>query len=327
MAEKRYQFTATAAARTDIRLRAGLCGAGGSGKSYSALAIGCALAQRLKLGHVFVIDSENASALRYAPSQKAGRGFAFMHVPMPTDDYSPESYCRALDYCESQGAGVIVIDSISHEYDGPGGILEIVDDEAERASKSGRARDNFSGWKVATPRHKRFLQRLNSVKAHLIFTVRAKTAYEMRDDPKRPGKQSFQKVGLGPVQREGIEYEPDLFGWMVDSTLTIDKTRVDTLDPQSVWSRPGADVAGRLADWIEDVVPTAPKVVTLPTPPPAAERLERWKGRIAAAASDADLTAIVEELRSAEHKAPKLIEAALGVAEARRLSLVDQGAA
>ncbi len=153
----------------------------------------------------------------------------------------------ALDYCEAEGARVIVIDSISHEYDGPGGIQEIVD-------RNTKGNDKFSGWRVATPMHKRFLQRLNSVNAHTIWTVRAKTAYTSRKD-EHSGKTKFEKEGLGPIQREGIEYEPDVFAWMADAVLTVDKTRCDYIEPMSVWPRPGADFAGALADWIEDVVP------------------------------------------------------------------------
>ncbi len=70
-------------------------------------------------------------------------------------------------------------------------------------------------------------------------------------DPKT-GKTKFEKEGLGPVQREGIEYEPDIFGWMADATLTFDKTRCDRIEPQSAWPRPGDDVAALLAEWIQD---------------------------------------------------------------------------
>ena len=250
MSEKPYVFAATPATRGRILLRAALCGPGGSGKTYSALAIAAALVARLKCKPLYVIDSENGSSLRYARSEKTGRGFEFFHVPMPTDDYSPAAYMAAIDFCEQQGAGVVLIDSVSHEYDGPGGILEIVDNAAEAAAKRGGGRDNFSGWKIATPQHKRFLQRVCSIGAHVICTLRAKTAYESRKDER--GKTKFEKVGLGPIQREGFEYEMDLFGWMDDATLTIDKTRSDRIAPLSVWPKPGADVAELLAEWVED---------------------------------------------------------------------------
>lgn len=307
-----FQFTATSAQRGNIRLRLGLCGAGGSGKSYSAMAIASAFALRLNLGALYVIDSENGSALRYAKSAKTGRGFDFYHVPMPIDDYSPGSYCAALDFCESKGARVILVDSISHEWDGPRGIQEIVDNNTQ-------GRDGFSGWRVATPLHKRFLQRLNTVDAHLIWTVRAKTAYTSR---KENGKMKFEKEGLGPVQREGIEYEPDVFGWMADSTLTLDKTRCDRTEPGMTFVRPGDDVAELLADWIQDVgAPSAlPSVEPNIASPDANERAKAYRAALARAGS----VEIVDALRAGidlAEKVPKLRTDAIMWCDVRRVAL------
>lgn len=248
-----FQFASTPAARAAIFLRLFLCGAGGSGKTYSALAIACALAERLGAGPVHVIDSEHGSALRYAKSPRSGRGFDFIHTPMPDGDYSPVTYERALDHVIGQGARVVLVDSISHEWDGANGCLETVDRIAEAAERSGRKPDNFSAWRTVTPMHRHFLETLLASPAHIICTMRAKMTYESRKDER--GRMKFEKVGLGPIQREGIEYESDIFGWLADATLTVDKTRCDRIDPGSVWVKPGADVAALLADWIEDAEP------------------------------------------------------------------------
>jgi len=248
-----YTFAAARATRTSILLRAGFCGAGGSGKSFTALAVAAHLADRLKTGPAYVIDSENGSALRYAKSTRTGKGFDFMHVPMPTDDYSPAAYTAALDYCVAEGAKVILIDSLSHEWEGPRGVLEQVDEITEAASKGSRPASAFSsGWKEMTPIHQRLIQRILSAPAHVLFTLRAKIKYEMK--PGGNGKLKPEKTGEGPVQRQGIEYEPDLFFWMADAVLTVDKTRCDRLEPGSNWPKPGAEFAGLLADWIEDSV-------------------------------------------------------------------------
>lgn len=261
MGGQRYTFTATPAARSSIHLRAGICGAGGSGKTYSALAIACALAERLNIGPVYAIDSEHKSLLRYAYSPRSGKGFKFQHVPMPDGDYSPHAYMAAFDFVIAQGAKVVLVDSLSHEWDGANGMLEQVDKAAEDAEKRGRKPDNFSAWRTLTPLHKEFIESLLSMPAHVMFTLRAKMTYEARKDDK--GRMKFEKVGLGPIQREGIEYEPDLFFWMNDAILTVDKTRCDRIAPGSTWEKPGADFAALLADWIEDVEPAAP------TPPKA----------------------------------------------------------
>lgn len=82
--------------------------------------------------------------------------------------------------------------------------------------------------------------------------MRAKTKYksEMTN-----GRMKFEKAGEGPIQREGIEYEGDMFTWMSDAVLTVDKTRCDRIGPGTTWEKPGAEFAGLLADWIEDAEP------------------------------------------------------------------------
>ncbi len=259
----RHVFTTSPATRASMWLRLFLCGAGGSGKTYSALAIACALAERLGAGPVHVIDSEHASALRYAKSPRSGKGFTFQHTPMPEGDYSPATYERAFQHVIAEGARVVLIDSISHEWDGANGCLEHVDRIADAAERSGRKPDNFSAWRTVTPMHRHFLEALLSMPAHVIVTMRAKMTYESRKDDR--GKMKFEKVGLGPIQRDGIEYESDIMGWLSDATMTIDKTRCDRIEPGSVWTKPGDDFAALLAEWIGDTEPATPS-----PPPPAA---------------------------------------------------------
>ncbi len=246
-----YRFRATKAIRSAFKLRAGICGAGGSGKSYSALAIASRLAERFAVP-LFAIDSENESLLKYAKSKRTGRGFDFMHVALPANDFSPDAYSAALDYCIGDGAGVIVIDSLSHEWEGSRGVLEQVDEITDRAQKpNGKAASAFSsGWKEMKPVHNRLIQQILRCPAHVIFTIRAKTKYKVVG-----GKP--EKEGEGPAQCPGIEYEPDLFWWMADSVLMVDKTRCDSLEPLSKWPKPGAEFADILADWIEDAEPPA----------------------------------------------------------------------
>jgi hypothetical protein len=292
MSDNRFNFASTPAARAAIFLRLFLCGAGGSGKTYSALAIATALAARLGLGLVNVIDSEHGSALRYAKS-KSGRGFDFVHTPMPDGDYSPVTYERALEHVIDTGAKVILVDSISHEWDGANGCLEHVDRIADAAEKAGRKPDNFRAWRTVTPMHRHFLEALLSLPAHVIVTLRAKMTYESRKDER--GRLKFEKVGLGPIQRDGIEYESDIFGWMSDATLTIDKTRCDRIDPGSVWVKPGADVAALFAEWIEDSDPVAPAAQA-----PARPKL---KDVLIAAAETVELTQPAIDLKVSELRA------------------------
>jgi hypothetical protein len=253
MAAKVYNFHASEATRESVLLRAAFCGPTGSGKTRTALMLGTEMVRQLDLGPLFVIDSETRSALRYAYSPRSKEGYRFRHVPMPEDDFSPGAYTAALDYCEAQGAGVILIDSLSHAWNGINGVLEQVDQATDRS----RSKNNFSeGWKTMTPVHNRLIQRVLSSSAHVIFTLRAKTDWVIQENER--GKKEPMKVGLAPVQREGVDYEPDLFFTMTTPShdLIIDKSRCDRLVMGDVIKRPGTDFAGTVIDWLKDTEPT-----------------------------------------------------------------------
>jgi hypothetical protein len=253
MAERTYSFHAEEATREGILLRAAICGPTGSGKSKTGLILGTHMVERLSSGPLFVIDSENRSALRYAHSPRSRQGYRFKHVPMPEDDYSPSAYMAALDFCESKGAGVILIDSLSHAWNGINGVLEQVDQVTERS----RSKNAFSeGWKTMTPVHNRLIQRILGSSAHVIFTLRAKVDWVLAENER--GKLEPRKVGLAPVQREGVDYEPDLFFDMTapDNTLIVSKSRSDRIAPGQVFKKPGTELADLIVEWLEDSEPT-----------------------------------------------------------------------
>ena len=252
--EKKYSFLSSDAVREGILLRLGLCGPSGAGKTHTALMLATRMQEKLNTGPIYVIDSENRSALRYAYSPRTKRGFRFKHVPMPEDDYSPAAYMAALDHCETQGAGIVVIDSLSHVWNGINGVLEMADSITEKS----RTKNGFSeGWRVMSPVYTRLIQRLIHAGVHTIFSVRAKTEYEMQKD-ERSGKIQPVKIGLAPVLREGFEFEVDLWGDLSvpNNDLTVSKTRIDTVALGEVVRKPGAEFADTIIDWMADAEPT-----------------------------------------------------------------------
>ncbi|MEO7327297.1 MAG: AAA family ATPase [Minicystis sp.] len=254
MTTPKFNFQAHEAERSNILLRAAFCGPSGSGKTKTAMLLATRMIERLGLGPLYVIDAENRSALRYAWSPKSQTGYRFKHVPMPEDDYSPQTYMAALDFCEAQGAGVILIDSLSHAWNSINGVLEQVD-ALKNKSRSGNA---FSeGWGVMTPVQNRLIQRLNGCSVHLLFTLRAKVEWVMQENDR--GKKEPVKVGLAPVQREGMDYEPDLFFDMSvpHNDLTVSKSRCERLFPGETVRRPGVDFADTIIEWISDAAPSA----------------------------------------------------------------------
>src|SRR5262245_35776343 len=104
------------ATRRQLKVKIGLMGTAGTGKTWNALAIAEALAPN---GAVAVIDSERGRAEAYAGD------FVFDHLRLP--GYSPETYIEALSLANDGGYDVIVVDSISHEWMGKDGILSSVD--------------------------------------------------------------------------------------------------------------------------------------------------------------------------------------------------------
>lgn len=174
------------AERKKAKIRLGLSGASGFGKTYSALLIAKGLVG--SWDKIALIDTENGSGELY--SDLGEYNVITLEAP-----YSPERYIEAIKMCENAGMECIIVDSITHEWDGDGGCLDI------QNQLGGRYQD----WAKVTPRHNAFIQSILTCKAHVITTVRRKQDYDMVKSDK--GKMEVQKVGTKEVTREGFEYE------------------------------------------------------------------------------------------------------------------------
>lgn len=222
------------AEKRQSKLRLALIGPTGSGKTYSALAIASGLC-----GKVGVIDTERKSADLYADT------FAF-DVESDLQSFSPQTYIETIGEFARQGYDVLVIDSLSHAWSGQGGALEMVDEAAKR-NKTG---SSFAGWRDVTPIHNRMVDAILNYPGHVIVTVRSKMEYIQERDER--GKTTIRKVGLQPVQRDGLEYEFTVVGEMTaDHDLVITKSRCSAL-ADGIFKRPGRDVAELLKKWLND---------------------------------------------------------------------------
>lgn len=222
------------AVRKSRKLKIGLLGPSGYGKTYTALSIATRLALSEKTKVAFV-DSEDKSASVYAGEvDRFGQRFRF-DVAELSDDTRPEVFVERLREAERAGYGVVVIDSASHAWHS---ILDFVDSKAsDRGGKFG------AGWREATPRWRWFLRELNRSDVHLIVCMRAKMQYAIGDDNKP------RKVGVGAEMRQGAEYEFDVIGEFVQpARMEITKTRARALFGR-IFPQPGADVADLLLDW------------------------------------------------------------------------------
>lgn len=175
------------ATRKQVKLRLGISAMSGGGKTYSALLLAKGLIGTWD--KIAVIDTENESASLYSNLGD----FNTISLQAP---YAPERYIQAIKACENAGMECIIIDSITHEWDGKGGLL---DDHSKMSGNS------FSNWSSLTPRHQKFIDAILQSKCHVITTVRRKTEYEMTKDGN--GKTKVEKLGLREVTRDGFEYE------------------------------------------------------------------------------------------------------------------------
>ena len=239
------------AVKSKSKLRLGLIGPSGSGKTYSALAIATKLG-----GKVAVIDTEHGSASKYAD--------IFEFDVLELESFGPLEYVKAIQEAADAGYSVIVVDSLSHAWIGRGGALELVDNAAVRS----KSNNSFAAWREVTPQHNQMIEAIIRVPAHIICTMRSKTEYVMEKD-ERTGKTAPRKVGLAPVQRDGLEYEFDVVGDIDhDHRLVVTKSRIPAL-ADSVVVKPGAEMAETLKGWLESGVevsePVAPAKVDMDT--------------------------------------------------------------
>jgi hypothetical protein len=174
------------ATRQQVKLRMGISGVSGSGKTYSALLLAHGITS--DWNKIAVIDTENGSASLYSHLGE----FLTIDLKAP---YSPERYIEAIKACENAGIEVIIIDSITHEWDGDGGCLEIQE----------KLGGKYQDWAKVTPRHRAFIDSILQSPCHVVTTVRRKQDYEMTKDSN--GRVKVEKAGLKEVTREGFEYE------------------------------------------------------------------------------------------------------------------------
>jgi hypothetical protein len=229
------------AVRKQAKLRLALTGPSGSGKTYSALLMAKGFG-----GKVAVIDTEHGSASLYCDLLE----FDVMELTAP---YSPERYISAIRDAEKDGYDVLIIDSITHEWNGTGGMLQI-NEELARSKFKG---NTWSAWSESDPRHRKFVDAILQTKMHVIVTMRSKTETSAEKDSN--GKTKIIQLGMKAEQRDGIIYE---FTTVLDlvhgghyATATKDRTGVFSDDPKVITPETGKTIL----DWLATGVEVAPE--------------------------------------------------------------------
>lgn len=225
------------AVKTQEKLRLALDGPPGGGKTFTALTVGTYLAAR-EDGRIAVVDSERSSAKKYAHE------FDFDHLTLP--DFDPQTYTEAIRAAIAGGYAVIIIDSLSHAWEG---TLDLKD----KVTKRSQTKDSFGAWREVTPIHSELVDTMLRSPAHVIVTMRTKMAFDYEKDEN--GKLQVKKLGLKPVQRDGVDYEFDVVGDLdQENTLVVSKTRCSDLRGQVI-RYPGEAFAETLWKWLQDGEP------------------------------------------------------------------------
>lgn len=236
----------TPVTREQNRLRMALDGPSGSGKSYTALRFAFGLAG--KDGRVAAIDTEHHKLTKY--QGEAPDGIPWQWDGIDLEHFGPATYEQAIKEAGRCGYDVLIIDSLSHAWMGAGGAL----DQVDRSKSANR----FAAWRDVTPQHNALIDSIIRSPCHVIVTLRSKMDYVLEQD-EQTGKHSVQKVGLKPIQRDGVEYEFDIVGDMdLDHNLRITKTIFSAIDGKVV-NKPNAAFMIPIKEWLLTGVKPKPR--------------------------------------------------------------------
>lgn len=199
------------AEKKQSKLRLVFMGPSGSGKTYSALLVATGIGKKIA-----VIDTENDSASLYSDEFS----FDALKIEPP---YTIDKYMDAIDTAVLAGYDVLIVDSITHAWAGEGGLLD------KKGAIDIRGGNSYTNWAGPTKEHEKFKAKLLNCNIHLIATMRSKQDYVVELNDK--GKSAPRKVGLAPIQREGMEYEFTMaLDLGMDHSAQVSKTRIRSFD-------------------------------------------------------------------------------------------------
>jgi len=237
------------AEKRQVKLKLGITGPSGSGKTLGALSLAKNLWPDAK---VLVVDTENESASLYADN------FTFDTIPLDPP-FESSRYEECIDYAVNNGYDVLILDSVTHQWDGEGGMLRRKEELDRRPGAN-----SWANWSLFTPEHTHFIESIKQAPIHIIATLRSKQDYVLEQNDK--GKSKPVKMGMAPIQREGFDYEFTLvFDVQMDHKATVSKNRTGLFGDR-VLNIADKKVAADIKTWLEDGKPI--EVVSAPTVAP-----------------------------------------------------------
>ena len=175
------------AVRGGSKVILGIAGPSGSGKTYTALQIARGMVgDSSKIGF---LDTENKRGSLYADILDGKFMIADLYAP-----FSPKRYAEAIKEFQDAGVEVLVIDSISHEWEGEGGCDDIANAPLLQGKK-------MANWKSAKSEHKKFMSALLFCDMHVICCIRAREKTDFKN-PTLP-----VSLGIQPVCEKNFMFE------------------------------------------------------------------------------------------------------------------------
>src|SRR5437764_4623934 len=179
------------AERAGAHLLIQLYGPPRSGKTYTALRIARGMVG--PKGRIGVLDTESGRARLY--SDKVPGGFVVGEL---TPSYTPRRYLEAIEEFLAYGVDILVVDSFSHCWEGPGGVLEMAD-QAEEHGKKGLMK-----WLMPKRDYKKLVSFLLSTRMHMILCSRAKQPIL---EVVVEGEKTLVTQPWEPIQDKRLKYE------------------------------------------------------------------------------------------------------------------------
>jgi hypothetical protein len=251
-------MTFTKATRRQVHPKLALTGPSGSGKTFSGLLLASGMGKKIA-----VIDTENGSASLYADMDKGplkGVGFDVLEIAPP---YTIDKYAQAIEAAQTKGYDVLFVDGISPAWAGEGGLL------SKKEALDQRGGNSYTNWAGITKEHEVFKAKILNADIILICSMRSKQDYILETNDK--GKQAPKKVGMAPIQRDGIEYEfTVVFDLAMDHNAAASKDRTSMFDGQifKITKKTGEQIM----TWLKGAKPIekaeAPKPAAKPSPSP-----------------------------------------------------------
>lgn len=243
------------AQRKQAKLRLGLAGPAGSGKTVSALLIAYGMTgDWSKIG---LVDTENGSGELYAGATIGEVKIGNYQVLTLQPPYMPQKYIGTIHLAEEAGLEVIILDSISHAWAGEGGLLDL----HGKISSSSKSGNSYVAWREVTPLHNQFVEAMLQSRIHVIATMRSKMEYALEKD--KDGSTTVKKLGLAPVQREGMDYEfTTVLELSINHVASASKDRTNLFDGR--YFKPSPEIGQQFKQWLEDgIAVPAPTNLTL----------------------------------------------------------------